>query len=141
MNTVTLPLAPLLHLKRTHPLSTCYRIDEGAGIVRVTYHAQPSVDEWSETMERIFADPLFQHGFGVLLDRRSIVEVAETAYVTNAVQFIDRHLVNSTRWAILVSNPAAFGMGRMSEFLCKDENAIRSFWDEQEAVDWLRLAR
>ncbi len=119
------------------PLS--YSIDVPTRKVIVTYAAQPTFAQWAGTMDEIFIDPNFHPGFGVLLDRRAVILPAETDYVKRMVGFIDkrRDIAGPGRWAILVSDPGSFGMGRMAGQLSSCEYSIRVFRELAEASAWL----
>lgn len=105
----------------------------------VNYHRQPSFDEWRDTLEKIFADPQRQAGFGFLLNREWIVFPAEADYIMRMVDFIDEHQVAKApiRWAIFVSDAGSFARGRLAEQLTKHKHSIRVFYRRPEADAWL----
>lgn len=131
-----LPPKRCLGVNMAEPLS--YEIDVPSRRVVVIYAALPTFAEWSQAMERVFADPNYQPGFGMFLDARSIGASA-TDYVTRMVEFIDRHRkrAGGCRWAILVEDESSFGMGRMAEQLSSCEFSIRTFRDRAKAEEWL----
>jgi hypothetical protein len=116
-----------------------YVVDAAARVVRVTYLAQPTYEQWKATMERIFAEPQYAPDFGMLLDRSRLAGTSETEYTERSVRFIDRRIsaAGPSRWAILVGGTAAFGMGRMAESLSTQDEAIHVFRERSEAEAWL----
>ena len=119
-----------------------YSIDLECHLVTLTGARVPDFDEWNATMRRLLADPDFQPGFDFLTDRR-MAEAAPTAdYLRRAVSFLDlnRKRLGHCRWALVVTGPAAFGMGRMAEALCSETSVqMRVFTDLMEAQSWLGL--
>lgn len=116
-----------------------YAIDVGHRIVRVVYHAQPTFQQWSETMECVFAEPGYRPDFGILLDRSHLSRPAEADYISQMALFIDyrQGRFGPSRWAILTGEIASFGMGRMAELLSSHQSTIRPFHDRSEAEAWL----
>jgi len=103
----------------------------------VVYGAQPSFEEWQAIVESILQDPRFQSGFGILLNRSGIDKPASSAYMLRLVHFVDQSSKgNGVRWAIVTSDVASFGMGRMAEQLAQ-AGTIRTFKDRREAELWL----
>ena len=117
------------------PLSV--EIDVERRRAQVIYEAQPSFEQWQAAVEAILQDARFQSGFGILLDRSGIYSPASSAYMLRLVNFVDRNSKgNDVRWAIVTSDPASFGMGRMAEQLAQT-GAIRTFKDRLAAELWL----
>ena len=119
------------------PLS--YAISPTGQWVHVIYHEQPSFTQWSQTMAQILADPAYQLQTGVLLDRRTVLRPADTEYIKQMVNFIDRRQAVGwpSHWAILVGDPGSYGMGRMAEQLSDHSGSIRAFRELAEAIAWL----
>jgi hypothetical protein len=104
---------------------------------QVIYEAQPSFEQWQATVEAILRDARFRTGFGILLDRSGIHRPASSAYMLRLVHFVDRNAKgNDVRWAIVTSDLASFGMGRMAEQLAQT-GTIRTFKDLRAAELWL----
>jgi len=120
-----------------------YAIDLERRMVRVTYLAQPNFKQWSETMDAVFADPAYQSQMGMLLDHRAITQPANTAYIKQMVSYIDRRraIAGQCHWAIVVSDPGSYGMGRMAEQLSGSTHDIRTFKNLAEAEMWLASVR
>jgi hypothetical protein len=117
------------------PLSVEFDLERR--LAEVVYEAQPSFEQWQAIVESILHDSRFQSGFGILLDRRGIDKPASSAYMLRLIQFVDQSSKgNVVRWAILTSDVASFGMGRMAEQLAQ-AGTIRTFKDRREAELWL----
>lgn len=125
----------------TSPLS--YNVDEAACAATVTYHAQPTIGEWQRVVARVLTHAAFQPHFAVFFDRRRIYTPAETHYMNQFVQTLDeeRRKGNITgRCAIIVNNPASYGMGRMVEQLSNFADSMRTFYSLEDAEQWAAAA-
>ena len=90
-------------------------------------------------MLAILAGPISHPRFMLLLDHRHSAPVT-TAFVAQMSAFFDVHrpaFLNSVA-AIVVSDDAAFGMGRMTE-LRNPDATIQTFRSYDDAVAWLNL--
>jgi hypothetical protein len=116
------------------PLSV--EFDIGRRRAQIFYEAQPSFDQWQATIEAILQDARFQSGFGILLDRSRLSSPATSDYMVRLVHFVEQTKIDGVRWAIVTSDPASFGMGRMAEQIAP-EGTIRTFKDRREAEIWL----
>ena len=117
------------------PLSVEFDVERRRA--QVVYEAQPSFEEWQAAIEAILQDARFQSDFGILLDRSGIYRPASSAYMLRLVHFVDRNSKgNDVRWAIVTSDVASFGMGRMAEQLAQ-AGTIRTFKDRRAAEIWL----
>lgn len=122
----------------TAPLS--YNVDEATCTATVTYHAHPTILEWRKVLGRLLMHAAFQPHFAVLFDRRRIYTPAATDYVQQFVRILDeeRGQGNITgRCAMIVSEPASFGMGGMAEQMSSFANSIRTFHSLEEAERWV----
>jgi len=100
----------------------------------------PDYDEWREVMNAVLAHPEHQPGFDFLTDRREAEEAPTADYLRRAVGFLDlqRTAIGHCRWALVVTTPAGFGMGRMAEALCGDTTVVvRVFTNFGDAQAWL----
>ena len=125
----------------TAPLS--YNVDEATCTATVTYHAQPTIGEWRKAIGRLLMHAAFQPHFGVLLDRTRIYTPAESDYIHQFVRILDeeRGKGNLTgRCAMIVGDPASYGMGKMAEQMSNFANSIRTFYRLDEAERWLAQA-
>lgn len=117
-----------------------YHIDPARRMARITYCAVPTFDQWADLVRSVFADPAWQPGFGLLFDRRPIDEPPSTSFVRRLADFCKRNVgaLRGSRIALLVSSPAAFGMGRMEGQLLTNGGPEHSvFTAEEEALSWL----
>lgn len=119
-----------------------YAIDAKRRVAVLTYRAQPTISQWSRTIERLLSDANCVPGVGVLLDRRMIFRPAETEYIKSMVRLLDdRHAAGKVgRCAIVTADPGSYGMGRMAEQLTNFEGSIRTFKDFPEAEGWVSEA-
>jgi hypothetical protein len=125
----------------TSPLS--YNVDEATCAATVTYHAQPTIGEWRRVMVRVLTHAAFQPHFAVLFDRRRIYTPAETNYMNQFVQMLDEERSKGNiagRCAIIVNDPASYGMGRMVEQLSSFAGSIRTFYSLEDAEQWVAEA-
>jgi hypothetical protein len=117
-------------------------VDARLRMVRVQYiDGAPTFDEWARTMLGILRDPAYEPGFGFLVDRRA-APAPNAAFVQATVEFRRAHLeeMGSARWAVVVNDPANYGMARMGQALgdpewSKIEQAV--FTDVADAEAWL----
>lgn len=121
-------------------ISLSYSIDPASPMVRIVYQGAPSFEEWKRTMQAVLADPAYQRGFSFLVDRRCD-EPASTDYVRRVVDFLSLNQIElaESRWAIVASSPASYGMARMKQALgARVAIPIQVFMDLGEAERWLR---
>ncbi|MDR3406737.1 MAG: hypothetical protein P4L99_29900 [Chthoniobacter sp.] len=117
-----------------------YEFDVARRCVHVRYDAQPVFEEWEETMERIFSDPAYVPGFGMLLDRRYVMHPADPEYMRRLVAFVENNNTRSSgaRWALLVTDTGSFDMAKMAEQLAPSER-IRAFRELEKAREWIAM--
>src|SRR5690242_20607103 len=89
------------------------------------------MDEWREAAFAVITAPLADRYVPILVDRRH-VQPPTTRVVDDIVRFAEEHaaLVGPRRVAIVVSDDASFGMGRMTELraaLAVPNTPIRTF--------------
>ena len=122
-----------------------YSIDTFARVVTVTYAGDPSAKAWSSLMERVFSDPDWQPGFGILLDRRFVKDAATISYVMSAMSFFEQHreVIGRGRVAVVFEDGSqAFGMGRMGEAMAAQMDfPLRAFLNMRDALSWVRTGR
>jgi hypothetical protein len=121
-----------------------YEIDPVSRLVTIDYHAYPSFEEWSAMMESIFADPRYQIGFNFLFNRSTVHDAQSTVYIRHVSDFVMAHQQQllGSRMALVVTNLASYGMGRMSGQLIERapvEQAV--FSDVTKALAWLNQDR
>lgn len=116
-----------------------YRIDMTD---RIVYLEGETLDfeVWKKTMLAILADPGFDANFNFFSDRRFSEQVRSPGFIRSALHFLKTHAkeMGNCKWATVVSKAAAYGMGRMSQFLSEGSNIkIEVFTDVDEALQWL----
>lgn len=116
-----------------------YSIHTSARYVEVIYLSDPTSEQWYGAMKAVLADPKYQSGFGVLLDRRSVTSPPTTEYIKKCVRFISDHreVIGGGRWAVVTSDLGTYGMGRMAEQLLENQDCLRAFRSIDEAQMWL----
>jgi hypothetical protein len=100
-----------------------------------------TMDEWREAAGTLLTAPLADRYVPILVDRRH-AEPLTTQSVEDMVRFAEQHeeRIGSRRIAILVSDDANFGMGRMTALratIAVPDAAIRPFRTYEAAIDWL----
>jgi len=109
-------------------------------MVRLVYQGGPSFEEWERTMRAVLADPAYQRGFPFLVDRR-FDEPTSRDTLRRVIHFLSLNEAElaESRWAIVVSSLASYGMARMKQGLGGDlPMPIQVFMDMGEAERWLR---
>jgi hypothetical protein len=116
-----------------------YGIDVPAKIVRLVFSGSVSHEDWLGTLETIFASPGYRPGFDFLVDRRNAeAPTADEARRMVAFIYRNRAACIDSRWAIVVTSDADFGMVRMTQALAADHpTEIEVFRDMDRAISWL----
>jgi hypothetical protein len=120
-----------------------YEVDTHRRIVRLLYERDPNFRDWASAMDDATRAPGYEPGFGFLFDRRS-VPPATSEHIRAAVAWIGQHRaqVAGSRWAVVVTDPASYGMTRMGQALAEGLPVqLRVFKDVDEAVFWLLQPR
>ena len=120
-----------------------HSIDPLRRLVTLVYHGNPTPAEAASTMDAVLLDPVFQPGFNFLLDRRDSADVAAADYVRRAANIMELHRrqLRGSRWAMVVSGKAAYGMGRMAQALVEPLSIeFEVFKNLDEAMVWLDRA-
>jgi hypothetical protein len=118
-----------------------FEVDARRRLVRLGYTgATPNIQAWEAVMTAILQDPRYQPGFGFLIDRRA-VPPPDAPFVRATVLFRENHAAElaGARWAVVVSDPANYGMARMGQALGDAQTHVqqRAFTDVDEAEAWL----
>lgn len=117
-----------------------FSIHPEARLVRITYRADPTFDEFADTVRAILAHPDFRPGMSVLADRSAIPTPPTTEYVQRVVRFMGEFVPRNqvARWAQVAAGPASFGVARMGGALgAEDQVDYRAFTDVARAERWL----
>ena len=118
-----------------------WTVEPGGRFVVVVPTDPSTIEEWRTAMTAILADPISSPSLTILIDRRNC-EPVTAEFVTQMIDFLAQHraALSGSRRAILVSDDAGFGMGRMTELKSQLENpdsTARVFRNYEEAVLWL----
>jgi hypothetical protein len=116
-------------------------IDVARRLVIVRPDSAPTIEDWTDLLDRLARDPDFQPGFGIISDRRLLEGTPTVEYVRASVEAIAErgHLFGKSRWAIVTSRPATYGMARMAQAYAENRGiAFTAFADLDEAIAWTR---
>jgi hypothetical protein len=117
-----------------------YDIAPDRRIVTVCPESPPSLDDWENLLDRVAADPRFRIGFHVLSDRRHLNVEPDAVYVRSSIEAVSarRASFGHSRFAVLTSHLATYGMARMAEALAENRGIQWCvFMDPEEAAQWL----
>ena len=117
-----------------------YEIDPDRRLVIVRPESRPSISDWEDVLDRVAADPGFERGFGLMSDRRHLHVEPDASYVRATIDAVAsrRASFGATRFAILTSHLATYGMARMAEALAENRGIEwRVFMEPDEASRWL----
>jgi hypothetical protein len=120
-------------------MAFAHEIDVARRLVIVRPDGVPTIQDWTDLLDRLAADPAFQPGFGVVSDRRHLLVTPTAEYVRTSVEAIAqrRGVFGRSRWAILTSHQATYGMARMAEAYADNrEIAFSAFAEMDEAIAW-----
>lgn len=110
-------------------------------IVFLTTTGDSSFAEWSATMLKVLADPLYCPGFNFLSDRRQQTSVPTTEFAKGASVFLQLHSaeMGHCKWAAVSNNSAIYGMQRMFSIYSEMQGIqAQAFNDYEEALEWVR---
>lgn len=117
-----------------------YVIDPDHHLVTVRPETHPTAQDWAEVLDRVAADPKFRPGFHVLSNRWHLQVEPDVGYVRATIEAVaDRRAAfGRSRFAVLTSHLATYGMARMAEALAENRGIEwRVFMDEAQALAWL----
>lgn len=117
-----------------------YEIDTERRLVTIRPELRPSIEDWEDVLDRVAADPRFQYGFHLLSDRRHLQVEPDASYVRATIEAVvaRRASFGRTRFAVLTSHLATYGMARMAEALAENRGIHwRVFMDADEGARWL----
>jgi hypothetical protein len=113
-----------------------YRIDPAARIVEISGPDGASPAAFQRILRAILIDPDYRSGFGFFRDRRGF-RLPPTGLVQGVASVIrETDALAGSRWAIVVSDPANYGMMRMLSIL-SDVAVMEIFEDPIAATGWL----
>jgi hypothetical protein len=123
------------------PMPVSWTVEpEGRFVVLVPIDPS-TIEEWRTAMLEILQAPISRPRLTMLIDRRQS-EPVSAAFVAQMTNFLAQHQkeLSGSRRAILASDDAGFGMGRMTELMSQLENSdsmVRVFRTYDAAVEWL----
>lgn len=122
----------------------------------ITYSVDPShrrvvlrptdarrVGEWETVLADLMDDPRFAPGTDLVIDATD-AEPIDPAILRRAVAFYRAHagFLGHSRWAVVVRDPAGYGMARMAQGLAgSDAPELEIFWNMADALAWLETER
>ena len=118
-----------------------YAIEPAARRVTIRVDGPTTYEDWESSIRTVLADPQYRPGFDFLSDRRTADPPPTIDMVRRAVGFfeLNRPRFGDCRWALVVSGPAAYGMGRMAEALAAETGVrVKVFTQMTAADEWLR---
>jgi hypothetical protein len=119
-------------------MAPSFAIYPEAHVVRMSYQAPATFQEWERTMNAIIRDDRFRPGYNFLIDRTG-VPAPSAVLVERMATWIQVHatdLGEGFRSAAVVSDPVSYGMMRMIQGL-SGAPGIRVFRSLAEAEAWL----
>lgn len=125
------------------PVAFSYDIDPTRRLVTARPDSPTNIADWEGLLDRVAADPRFQPGFSLLSDRRHLNIEPDAAYVRASIEAVAerRDAFGGSRFAILTSHLATYGMARMAEALAENRGIEwQVFMNERDALEWLSPA-
>lgn len=119
-----------------------FQIDSDHGVVLFKGTGTFSVDEMTNGLAEVLADPAFKSEFNHLVDMRDVTEFEPRTPDIRGRAYRDRESVqfNSSRIAIVSANDLVFALSRMYATLMEDSKvSVRVFREMSEAREWLGL--
>jgi len=118
-----------------------WRFDTAGGFALMSVSDPYTIDEWRTAMTAILEAPVSRSHVAILVDRRD-TQPLSTQSVEEMTRFLAEYQAELAggRAAILVSDEANFGMGRMTQLRSRLEipnTTIRTFRSYDEAIAWL----
>lgn len=105
-------------------MNVTYSFDESARVLTVNYTAEPSLQEWTDTMLAAMNDPRFHPGIKLLFDRH-LIGTPSPEFVRGVAEF--------------VGGKGAYGMARMGQALIDFHGVTFEIFESAEAAEeWLR---
>ena len=122
-------------------MSVSWRIENG--LVWLESAGPWDAMAWMGAVDASLAHPNFRPGMGLVHDRRGLrlPEGPATREVGMALGFVRSRAarIGKARWAIVVADPANFGVGRMAQMMAEGTGlTIGVFRDLAEAEAWVR---
>lgn len=119
-----------------------YSIDPAQRLVLVTIRTPYTIADVQHVIPALLADPAYVRGMVGLIERRDADDVPTTAYVQQVVRLLKTYAaqLGPCKWALVVNQPASYGMGRMVGLQISDSGLMLNvFYTLDEARAWLGL--
>ena len=116
-------------------------IARDANTVLLVLRGDVDLNERTSAIRDIIKGETFVSGMDILEDRRELKTIESTASIQEWLSTLADygHALNGTRWAIVASSPAAYGMANVTSVLAEEHGlSIRGFNNMGEACTWLR---
>jgi hypothetical protein len=116
-----------------------YKIDRQHGVVHILGPEATSPAEFEAVLEEVVADPEFDQTFGFIRDRSGLA-APPTEWIRRAVEIVAQFPeLRRSRWAIVVTSAANYGMYRMAQMLADATTIeVSVFRRLDEAEQWLQ---
>lgn len=115
-----------------------YRIDPVAGIVYIEGDQAGTREEFSAVLGAVRADPTYRPGFGFLRDRRGMAPMETSLVHSDVASLLAFFGPDAGRWAFVITDPANYGMARMTELLVGvSPSQVAIFDNLEDAERWL----
>jgi len=113
-------------------------IDPARQLVHLRYAGTPHFTVWANTMREVFAHPSYAAGFGFVAD---ITDSAppDTQYILACINFVTEHAAEfaSARWANVTTDPAHYGMTRVTQGRSQElPSTVEVFATFEAAIAW-----
>jgi hypothetical protein len=118
-----------------------YAIDKARRLVITTLSGRVTFDEAKAHQTELAQDPDFSREYSQLLDGTTITSL-ELSPAQIRVLAQRRMFSSASRRAVVATNPAFFGVGRMLQTyldLAKAQEQVSVFYDRESALRWLGL--
>lgn len=115
-------------------------VDEGRRRIVATVSGSFTLAEILDAIDRSVRDPRFRPGFAVLSDHRTVEEPLTPEQAGRMVDHLESlaELMAGSRWAVVTSKAASYGMLRMVSALVKHiPMEVQVFSSLEEAEAWL----
>ncbi len=117
-------------------------LNDSLGVVLVRYRGRVELCELRDVLDEMVALPGFRAGLKHIADFRG----AETPLTGDDIRRLadyakeTHHAFGATKWAIIASNTASYGLARMYSALTNEyEVTVQVFRDAKDADDWFEL--
>jgi hypothetical protein len=125
-------------------MTLTHRVDKKTGIVHIDVMGSFTMQQIRALIDGVVNDPDFRRGYHTLSDHRRIGDPATSDQVRGTLEHVATHVeaLGASKWAVVASKAASYGMMRMMEMLAEElPIEISVFRDLEEARHWLLGSR